>query len=212
MPPGLGKPATHSRNVRRRRKLQHERNATIQDPDDPTVGVNAIPLGNHNRAEVLEVTPQTTVGSHGEFADLTMASLSNKNKRKGFKNAMGKEVPSKIVFSEQVDSNASTNGVQTSAPRLVPPSEKQEEGLLPPNVFVTSVDVEEGLRPSKKSKSDISNNTKRLGTPPVGRTTGGIDRAGIEAEWDSLELVSGVTGLPTGTVVGWKVSPTLSFA
>ena len=207
MPPGLGKPTTHSRNIRRRKKLQYERDAVVRDPDDPTVGVNAIPLGNHNRTEVPEVTHQTTVGSHGEFADLTMASLSNKNKRKGFKNAMGKEVPSKIVFSEQVDSNTNTNGwVQTSAPRLVPPSEKQEKGLLPPNVFVTSVDVEEGLRPSKKSKSVISNDTRRLDTPPVGRAAGGIDRTATEAEWDSLGLVSSATGLSTGTVVAWKVS------
>jgi len=204
VPPGLGKPATHSRNIRRRRKLQHKRNVAIQDPGDPTVGVNAIPLGNHNRTEVPEVTLQTTVGSHGEFADITMASLSNKNKRKGFKNAMGKGVPSKIFFSEQVDSNTYTN--EASAPRLVPPSEKQEKGMLPPNVFVTSVDVEEGLRPSKKSKSDIPNNTKRLETPPVGHTAGEIDRVTVEAKWDSLGLVSNVTGLSTGTIVGWKVS------
>jgi hypothetical protein len=212
VPPGLGKPTTHSRNIRRRRKLQHERNAAIRDPSDPTVGVNAIPLGNHNKAEVPEITPQTTVGSHEEFADLTMASLSNKNKRKGFKNAMGKEVPSKIVFSEQVDSNTNVNGgVQASAPRLVPPSEKQEKGLLPPNVFVTSVDVEEGLGPSKKSKPDISNNTKRLETPLVGRAAGELDRAAIEGRWDSLGVVSSVTGLSTGTIVGWKVSRSVEY-
>jgi len=213
VPPGLGKPATHSRNIRRRRKVQHARSVATLVPDDPVVGVNAIPLGDHNTIEAAEIIPQTTVGSHGEFAGLTMASLSNKNKRKGFKNAMGKEVRSKIVFSEQVDSNTNANGgVQLSAPRLVPPSEKQEKGLLPQNVFVTSVDVEEGLGPSKKSKSDISNNTKRFESPPVGRTTGEIDRAVIEVKWDSLELVSSVTGLSTGTIVGWKVSRALSFA
>ena len=205
MPPGLGKPTTHSRNIRRRRKVQYARSVATLDPGDPIVGVNAIPLGDHNRTEATEIIPQTAVGSHGEFADLTMASLSNKNKRKGFKNAMGKEVRSKIVFSEQVDSNAN-GGVRASAPRLVPPSEKQEKGLLPQNVFVTSVDVEEGLGPSKKSRSDISNTTKRFESPPVGRTAGEIDRAVIEAKWDSLELVSSVTGLSTGTIAGWKVS------
>jgi len=213
VPPGLGKPATHSRNIRRRKKVQYARSVATLDPDDPVVGVNAIPLGDHNRTEAAEITPRTTVVSRGEFADLTMASLSNKNKRKGFKNAMGKEVRSKIVFSEQVDLNTNANGgVQASAPRLVPPSEKQEKGLLPQNVFVTSVDVEEGLGPSKKSKSDISNNTKRFESPPVGRTAGEIDRAVIEVKWDSLELVSSVTGLSTGTIVGWKVSRALSFA
>ena len=210
--PGTGKPATHSRNIRRRRKLQHERNAVARDPDDPTVGVNAIPLGNHNMTEVSVVTPQPIVGDNGEFADLTMALLSNKNKRRGFKNAIGKEVPPKIIFSGQVCPDANANGlVQVSAPRLVPPSEKQEKGLLPPNVFVTSVDVEEGLRQSKKPKPVVPN-TRRSETPPVGRTAGGLDRAAIHAKWDSLGLVTGVTGLSTGTTVGWKVRPISSFA
>jgi hypothetical protein len=102
----MGKPATHSRNIRRRRKLQYERNPALRDPDDPTVGVNAIPLGNHEGTGVAETTAQTIVDDHEE---LTMASLSNKNKRRGFKSAMGKELPSKIVFSEQVDSNNSVN-------------------------------------------------------------------------------------------------------
>lgn len=164
------------------------------------MGVNAIPLGNHNISGVPEVTPQTAVGGNEEFADLTMGSLSNKNKRKGFKDAMGREVPPKIIFSEHGDQDTNTNGL-----RLVPPSEKQEEGLLPPNVFVTSVDVEEGLRPSKKPKTVVSK-TKRLETPPVTRMTGEFDYTGIEAKWDSFGLVSSVSGLATGTVVGWKVS------
>jgi len=202
----MGKPATHSRNIRRRRKLQHEQSAAVRDPDDPTVGVNAIPLGSHSSIGDPEASAQTIVGVHGEFTDLTMGSLSNKNKKRGFKNAMGKEVPPKIIFSEQVDSNTALNGrVQAPAPRLVPPSEKQENGLLPPNVFVTSVDVEEGLRPNKKPKPIIAE-TKPSETPLVGCTAGEIDRTAIQARWDSLALVSSVTGLPTGTIVGWKVS------
>ena len=201
----MGKPATHGRNARRRRKLQHERNATLRDPEDPTVGVNAIPLGSHNRTETEESTTQTVVDDHGE---LTMASLSNKNKRRGFKSTMGKEVPSKIVFSEHVDSNT---GVKVRAlaptPRMIPPSEKQEMGLLPPNIFVTSVDVEEALRKGKKSKSDIPK-TKRSETPPLSRPAGVVDHAAIESKWDSLGLVSSVTELPVGTIVGWKVSTT----
>jgi len=167
------------------------------------VGVNALPLGNHNRT-CVDAAPQTIVGGNGEFTDLTMASLSNKNKRRGFKNAVRKEVPPKIIFSGQVDPNANTNErVQALAPRLVPPSEKQEKSLLPPNVFVTSVDVEERLWPSKRPKSVIPD-TKRSKTPPVGRTDGESDLTVIQAKWDSLGLVSDVTGLPTGTTVGWK--------
>jgi hypothetical protein len=175
------------------------------------VGVNAIPLGNHNKAEVQGATPQPALNGHGEFADLTMASLSNKNKRRGFKNTMGKEVLPKIIFSEQVGPNTSANGrVQPSAPRLVPPSEKQEKGLLPPNVFVTSVNVEEGLWQKNKLRS-VTQNTKRSETPPVDHAE--FDRAAIQARWDSLGLVTSVTGLlPTGTTVGWKVRPTLPLA
>jgi len=212
VPPGKGKPATHSRNTRRRRKLQYERSATIRDPDDPTVGVNAIPLGNHNNIEVPGATPHTIVGGNGGVTDLTMASLSNKNKRRGFKNAMGKELPPKIIFSGQVDPHANTNGwVRALVPRLVPPSEKQEKGLLPPNLFVTSVDVEEGLRTSKKPKSVIPD-TKLSETPPMGHAAGEVDRTTIQDRWDSLGLVSSLTELPIGTIVGWKVCPTLSLA
>lgn len=39
-----------------------------------------------------------------------------------------------------------------SLPRLVPPSEKQEMGVLPGRMFVTSVDVEEGMWPKKGGK------------------------------------------------------------
>jgi len=176
------------------------------------VGVNAIPLGNHDTTEVPASTPQPTVGAHGEFADLTMSLLSNKNKRRGFKNAMGKEVPPKIIFSGQVCPDTKVNGrLQVPAPRLVPPSEKQEKGLLPPNIFVTSVNVEEKLRRSKKPKAVIPVIQQRE-TPPVGRTTGELDRAAIHAKWDSLGLVSDVTRLSTGTTVGWKVRPIPSFA
>ena len=176
------------------------------------MGVNAIPLGSHIKAEV-PVTLQTVVDGHGEFSDLTMASLSNKNKRRGFKNAMGKDVPPKITFSEQVDPNLKMNGrVQAPTPRLVPPSEKQEKGLLPPNVFVTSVNVEEGLRPSKKSKSVVPNTKRSEGSSSMGYTAGGSDHTAIQARWDSLGLVTGASGLPIGTMVGWKVCPTLSLA
>jgi len=199
VPPGKGKPATHRRNIRRRKKLQHERNTVLRDPDDPTVGVNAIPIGNHNRAETAETTTQTIADDREE---LTMASLSNKNKRRGFKSAMGKEVPSKIVFSGQVDSKTNVRAL-ASTPRMVPPSEKQEKGLLPPNIFVTSVDVEEGFRQGKKPKSVIPN-VKRSGTPPASCSAGVFDYAAIESKWDSLGLVSSVTELPTGTIVGWK--------
>ena len=52
-------------------------------------------------------------------------------------------------------------GVSGPLPRLIPPSELQELGKLPPNMFVTSVDVEDGLwtkskrRKKKKKTEDV---------------------------------------------------------
>jgi hypothetical protein len=126
---------------------------------------------------------------------------------------MGKEAPSKIVFSREADPNSNLNGrIREPTPRVVPPSEKGEKGLLPSNIFVTSVRVEEGLGSGKKRKHVIAK-AERLETPPVSHSAGEIDRrTATESRWESLGLVSGATELPTGTIVGWKVSATQSFA
>ncbi|PIL36582.1 hypothetical protein GSI_00271 [Ganoderma sinense ZZ0214-1] len=113
-----------------------------------------------------------------------MASLSNKNKRRGFKDALTRGIPPKITFADpeaaqsasnsgqgstataQMDADADALVVEASLrvqdtmpqrtrqpkPRLIPPSDKQELGLLPPNMFVTSVDVEEGMWSKRKNK------------------------------------------------------------
>lgn len=96
-----------------------------------------------------------------------MSSLRNKNKKKGFKLSMANPIPQKIIFS----ANEPANGAQIEGtaprheagvamldsspeqtlsshvrqPRLVPPSELQERGQIPANMFVTSVDVEAGM-------------------------------------------------------------------
>ncbi len=95
-----------------------------------------------------------------------MASLSNKNKRKGFKQSMSAPLPKKIIFEggEVPDTEAvlpftSAPNAEVTAtapnlfPRLIPPSEKQENGQLPPNLFVTSIDVEEGMHPPRRKKN-----------------------------------------------------------
>jgi hypothetical protein len=116
--------------------------------------------------------------------EVMMASLGNKNKKKGYKQFLMAPVPRKIVFTDDGAANlspllsaststsASRSNVPTSLPtldssassqlvkrlpRLIPPSEIQEHGELPPNMFVTSVDVEADLWGSngkkKKNKS-----------------------------------------------------------
>ncbi|KAI0352789.1 hypothetical protein OH77DRAFT_1459755 [Trametes cingulata] len=187
VPPGLGKPATHSRNLRRRRKKMYERLALTAEP----ASVNEIPLGA--RAHTLEpartgsasTEPQTQAQeqarprekdaeqqAQGETPAFMMASLQNKNKRRGFKNMLSQGVPPKIVFPDASQAAAGSSSEQPSMdvdpdariveavlevqptpqrvqPRLVPPSEKQELGQIPANMFVTSVDVEEGMWPAK---------------------------------------------------------------
>ena len=93
-----------------------------------------------------------------------MGSLRNKNKKKGFKQSMANPLPPKITFTTNTTASGSQQQPSLSAPkkdmlmeepstssgttiqtRLIPPSEIQELGQLPSNMFVTSVDVESGM-------------------------------------------------------------------
>jgi hypothetical protein len=83
-----------------------------------------------------------------------MGSLRNKNKKKGFKQSMAAPIPQKIIFmsntmaSGSQEPSSSAQDMLRDEPstsiqhRLIPPSEIQELGQLPSNMFVTSVDVE----------------------------------------------------------------------
>jgi hypothetical protein len=98
-----------------------------------------------------------------------MSSLRNKNKKKGFKSSMAKSLPLKIVFSdeglpiaappEQIDNGAITSeGTSwTAPPYLITPSEKQDAGELPPNIFVTAVDVEAGMNSERRKQKRAAN-------------------------------------------------------
>jgi hypothetical protein len=110
-----------------------------------------------------------------------MASLKNKNKKRGFKDAFHAPIPSKIVFADGDNSKTSSiphesgseggdvssiallvTGAKPGAPRLVPPSERYALGLLPQNVVVTSVDVGDDF--SKKCKRQRLRNDESFGT------------------------------------------------
>lgn len=194
VPPGHGKPATQNRNARRRLKKQYDRLAASGQLEGID-GTNAIPLGQRRTAasasasveadaasselheETFTSTPGPVAGpsrsTNNAQPTFMMASLSNKNKRKGFKQAMASTLPKKIVFATSSggdhahDADVNTQDADalpfTSVPsseldktapslfpRLIPPSEKQEKGLIPANMIVTSVDVEEGMWPVRK--------------------------------------------------------------
>lgn len=139
-------------------------------------------LGSLSARDVTSMIPHDR-GSSSKYVHITpdqvmMGSLRNKSKKKSFKQAMT-PIHRKIVFSGGVgegqphksnpvsDDHAPLNlgGQQFSEAnrayhRLIPPSELQDLGQLPPRVFVTSVDVEKhiwgspnGLPKKKKQKN-----------------------------------------------------------
>ena len=169
-----------------------------------------------------------------------MGTLRNKNKKKGFKQSMSGPIPRKIVFPNQnqigesdatFDAHAPDNqALEASSRRLVPPSELQHSGLLPSNVFVTSVDVEEhiwGSSASQKKKGKKRKSAKRyddngyeeyeddiqeLPYDDGTQAEGAIPENSTEVDWDKAEklweassLVEDVR-LAKGVIVGWKVA------
>jgi hypothetical protein len=146
-----------------------EHNNPPDEPSAPTSGVNAVlPLS-------IQQNSSTSASSKAYIADaepvsepnVMMVSLRNKNKKKNFRQLMDKPLPPKIVFAELENAPVQAESPDKSAPpgtsisekaaappvkhaRLIPPSERDD---LPLNIFVTSVDVEEGKWPKKKQRS-----------------------------------------------------------
>jgi hypothetical protein len=156
--------------------------------DIPTLPFNSILPENsrHENNSDSYITPNQVM----------MSSLRNKNKKKGFKLSMANTLPQKIIFTSNtttassgsqqppslstqedmlMDEPSTTTSSGTIQPRLIPPSEIQELGQLPSNMFVTSVDVENGMwdehppfhqkkqdkKKKQKQKKNLSNNKGR---------------------------------------------------
>ncbi|KAJ3806345.1 hypothetical protein F5876DRAFT_69035 [Lentinula aff. lateritia] len=185
VPPGLGSIKTRKRNIRRRSKKKHDalsgQGAATLVPSPPKriSGVNVAPLGskanNLVSARATTVQRSTDIVPINDPLNLTMFSLGNKNKKKGYKYALAPPTSQKKVFSvpdssdalQEVEAEADvlneplpSPSILTSAPenplarqaRVIPPSELQSLGKLPKNMFVTSVDVEEDLWYKSSSK------------------------------------------------------------
>ncbi|KAG6334277.1 hypothetical protein ID866_4817 [Astraeus odoratus] len=148
-------------------------NAVTYAPDNE-IEVPAHSIGDHDSQQ--SQTPNDS-GTPDPLLTLPSLSLRNKNKAKNFRLLLGKPLPAKIIFADDgspqagpssdvlrpppvdVKQETSISTRSTVEPRqaprnlppLVPPSERSS---LPPNLFVTSVDVEAGLwRPKKKRKT-----------------------------------------------------------
>ncbi|KAG6836916.1 hypothetical protein H0H93_001282 [Arthromyces matolae] len=257
VPPGYGKPQTHSRNLRRRIKKKFDKAKLAQSdevpPSHPPQNIsssNALPLGGRTVSPTLPVNGTaaadagrdtaiahaqeraTTVNMDG--GNIMMSTLRNKNKRKGFKQSMNAPLPGKIVFDEESEARASgvlspqqalmgelpgPDSIQ-ARPRLIPPSEKQELGELPPRMFVTSVDLEEGLWNKKRKKqkqkeceegdwgyrayedTSLEQDVQLHYSDEV--TGNGFDWIRAERDWDRFVSLTSLEQLTVGTLVGWK--------
>jgi hypothetical protein len=205
---------------------------------------------NHKVAPVSN--PTTASASNVELA-VCMSSLRNKNKKKGFRNSMTRPSPQKIIFSTESETSVTdcvlspkpmTSVVgsavlvsQTSdggQPRLITPSEKQSRGELPVNVFVTTVDLEEGLHSKKPircskarrlldgeqggvagvnighgSPSDDEGSKRRTDRDISPRTAWEnvpqLDLDQAGRDWESSAEITTLSQLRPGKIVGWKV-------
>ncbi|EJU05984.1 hypothetical protein DACRYDRAFT_112795, partial [Dacryopinax primogenitus] len=184
VPPGEGKPSTHARNVRRRKRqalLKAGSTITPHEESTPTLAPESLHQGgNEQHLDGLpyDTPPPEPLPVFSAMAALTLPSkLTNKNKRKGFKKSMDGKAGQKIIF-----------GSPSRHHRLIPPSEK---GDIPHNMFITSVDC--------SARETISMEMIDHAT-----ILSSSDWDRIEGKFDSYEKVSSLTDLTTGDVVAWQ--------
>ncbi|KAG8882671.1 hypothetical protein FRB99_004646, partial [Tulasnella sp. 403] len=222
VPPGQGKHSTHERNRRRRiaRKAKADAaSSLIPLQDSPSVpNGNASNPGANYSGEIRPSTaPQLT------STPLMMTGLKTSNKRKGFKDRLDGRTPEKIVFAAAGQPARTPSRV--ALPDLVPPSEQPNR---PPNLVITSVDVESHLW---NSQSTPRRNENGVGIPrtrshphdgtyndtpildygidedaPKKTSTGlGVEQwNAAELAWDRLPQVNGLEDLGNDSTVAWK--------
>ncbi|KAG1875418.1 hypothetical protein DFJ58DRAFT_756165 [Suillus subalutaceus] len=241
VPPGYGKPSTRNRNLRRRRKRVAEHNQHPDEPLAPTSGANAVlPLPNQQNSLTRTSSEAYVADAEPESEpNVMMISLRNKNKKKNFRQLMDKPLPPKIVFAElenapvqaeppdKLAPAGTSNSEKLTVPpvkqaRLIPPSERDD---LPSNIFVTSVDVEEGKRPKKKQRSKenivtasyddescTANFSLDYGSAEVPMMN--PDEAlhlRAEQQWDLLPKLTGASQVKVDNIVAYKaldINPT----
>ena len=120
---------------------------------------------------------------------------------------MANPLPQKIIFTSNTTASVSqpppslpaqdksmdvpSISPGTIQPRLIPPSEIQELGQLPSNMFVTSVDVESDIW------SDHKKQTLEFSKP--------FDWDRLERLWEECAVLEKLEQLVVGCLVGWKV-------
>ena len=242
VPPGCGKPTTQRRNLRRRLKKRYAKNdeqptapAGSSSTNTQLLGIKLNPSGNHTSS----TNATSAIAPDGE-PTIFMASFRNKNKRPGFKKSMNKPLPQKIVFSVGEDAesplsspsssnraqpvDAAGDGLIIKPPRLITPSEKQNRGELPSNIFVSTVNVEEGLVQTRRERKQETHDSSdeevdgyngeqsQKGDHRSENLTNDISVDNLtlclrraEEEWESSVKITGFSELKPGQIVGWMV-------
>ncbi|CAE6448019.1 unnamed protein product [Rhizoctonia solani] len=224
--PGQGKAATKSRNARRRELRKHQVAGTAFSPQVTTTPAlkTATPASMPSGEPITATKVQPS-------APIAPAKHANKNKRKGFDRNMAESVATRIVYgtpapsvghvepSVRVDSlsePALQNKSRYTHYHVVPPSGRKD---LPPNVVVTSVDVEavDGL----EEVGEWFDGENHIAHEEVGLTDGvslaaldyknkNIDWDIVDSEWERLwdsyvDVGANVwNSLKAGALLGYK--------
>ena len=214
VPPGHGKPSTRKRNARRRLQRLPETEKTQAKDDQPKLFANSLEdLTN-------EASPTTAVLDSS--TPVIISSLTNSNKRRGFKQSMQDVIPQKATFSSPGETPQMTAPIPANRPyTLIPPSQRAN---LPRNIIVTSVNVEEGVwdesfrkvtekktKPKAEMRKDIDDVPNVVldysedgPTPLGGRTEDAFDWAKAEKGFDQYRFA--VRGdIVEGRILLWKV-------
>ncbi|KAG2130455.1 uncharacterized protein EDB93DRAFT_1180108 [Suillus bovinus] len=233
VPPGYGKPSTRNRNLRRRRKRVAAHNQPPNKPLAPTSGANAVlplPVQQNfltrttSEAYVADAEPESE-------PNVMMMSLRNKNKKKNFRQLMDKPLPPKIVFAElenapiqtelpdKLVTTGTSNLEKVAVPpiklaRLIPPSERDS---LPSNIFVTSVDVEEGKWSKKKRRSKEEPTTASYdnesytadfsldyGSAEVPANPDEVLYLRADQQWDLLPKITSTSQVTLNNIIAYK--------
>lgn len=198
---------------------EHEHKGAGVSAGGPVSGANAVVAGKSGQAEAI--MPVIHEGQDAHICpSLLSLSLRNKNKARNFKSLMSRPLPPKIVFGDQEGDACGALAPKSLGmsktqvlPRLIPPSSRLS---LPPNMFVTSVDVEAGLeKEQRKSKMRIE-----YGDELEGEAEGEAGDVSVEVnvdadrlasiadeQWATLEKFTREKQVEPGTIVGYKVRP-----
>ncbi|KAJ7224513.1 hypothetical protein GGX14DRAFT_426095 [Mycena pura] len=220
--PGRGKPSTHARNARRKAKalalktavpaFVSASNAARMDLTDP-----AEPAWDRSHEDGNELlmhrvsTPVHAQDEAEETLQVQMMSMFPKSKNKN-KSRRGVDTVDprsrKIVFETTPPPPRTTwdKEARDVQPALIPPSSLAAH-LLPVNVFVTSVDVEEGLKKPKGKKHTDYSEAENWAMGDVEPDVTVLDYGGpdpAKLEWDAAPLIASHVQLKKGITIGME--------